>query len=311
VLETEPAAVIAVDNKGLIELVNRRAEQLFGYKRSDLYGEPIETLVPDETREAHLRLRNAFLSSPTERAMGANRDLHGRRKDGSAVPIEVGLTPLDLRGVKGALATVIDISQRKIMERRQEILTNEVRHRSRNLLTVVKAIAMQTVAPAARTEFMAALDSLARTQDLFLSAGAVTLAQIVESELAPFHNRMSLSGCNLQLSPRAAQDFALILHELGTNSAKYGALSVAEGRVAVSGEIEGEMLTFIWDEQGGPRAREPARKGFGQTILIDMPKAFANFVEARYGASGFQYELRCLQSAITSNVVDLADRRSG
>ncbi len=74
---------------------------------------------------------------------------------------------------------------------------------------------------------------------------------------------------------------------------------------------EGETLTFVWDEQGGPPAREPARKGFGQTILIDMPKAFASFVEARYGAAGFQYELSCPLSAITSNVVDIADRRSG
>jgi PAS domain S-box-containing protein len=311
VLDSEPAGVIGVDSEGVIELVNRTAEQQFGYQRDELYGKPIELLVPDDLRSAHVRHRRDYAQSPSERKMGVGRDLSGRRKDGSLVPIEVGLSPVRRGTLTGALATVIDISERKAAEKRQEILASEIRHRSRNLLSLIQAIALQTIPADARRKFIDTLYSLARTQDVFLSAESIRLEDIIAMELAPFHNRASCAGCDIQLIAQAAQDFALIIHELTTNAVKHGALSAEGGRVDVNGMPDGAHFILRWEEFGGPPARPPERKGFGQTILSDLARSFCDNVSQTFAETGFKYELRVRLDKISNNVIALAERRAG
>lgn len=309
VLESEPAGVIAVDGSGHIVLVNSMAEKLFGYARDELYRLPVETLVPDAARHGHADLRNRFLAAPSPRPMGAGRDLFGRRKDGSLVPIEVGLSPISRDGATGALATIVDISERKAAERRQQILLNELRHRGRNIMMLVQAIAMRTIPLESRKEFLSSIEAFARTQDLFLEAGRVDLARIIERELAPFRAQIDLIGGDVPLTERAAQDFALIVHELATNSVKHGALSTPDGRVRIMIAPDGGALAFSWEERGGPPVAPPDRTGFGQTILKDVAKAFCDEAEARYDPSGFSYRLRVRLDRITAEVIDLAERR--
>src|SRR5206468_1488537 len=95
-----------------------------------------------------------------------------------------------------------------------------------------------------------------------------------------FSDRLSLEGCDTMLSPSAAQNFALILHELATNATKHGALSVPGGRVEVMGATirsdSEDALYFQWRELGGPPATGPTRKGFGSKILFDMAQEFAD-----------------------------------
>lgn len=314
VLDTEPAGVIATDAHGRIRLVNKTAARQFGYEPEDLYGEPLEILVPDDKREGHIGLRTAYMTNPETRAMGAGRDLSGRRKDGSAMPIEVGLNPFERDGERGALATVIDISERKAAERRQQVLANEVRHRGRNLMTLVQAIASRLLTPdrpmaEARKDFLSALVALSRAQDLFLDTGAAPLRRIVDLELSPFAEQVVLEGCDIELTPRAAQDFALIVHELAANALKYGALSCPEGRIAITGRVDDSHFTWTWEESNGPPLRTPTRVGFGHTILNDVANQFgASRLE--YAASGFRYELKAELTRITSNVVDLGAQRS-
>jgi PAS domain S-box-containing protein len=81
---------------------NSEAERLFGYPRDELVGQPVEMLVPDRFRPAHPHYRAGFLTSPAKRPMGAGRDLHGVRKDGTEVPIEIGLNPLQIDGGRAA-----------------------------------------------------------------------------------------------------------------------------------------------------------------------------------------------------------------
>jgi len=102
----------------------------------------------------------------------------------------------------------------------------------------------------------------------------------------------------------------LIVHELVTNSAKHGALSVPEGRLKISGSVAKGLFTFVWQETGGPPAREPARKGLGHIILHDVARDFCERVEATYAEAGFRYELAARIEKLTSNVIDLAERRS-
>jgi PAS domain S-box-containing protein len=117
VVEFSPQAKVLIDSDGRIEMVNRQCERLFGYDRSELLGRPIEILVPERFRDQHPDLRKSFFALPDPRAMGAGRDLFGRRKDGSEFPVEIGLNPIDtVDGVK-VLSAIVDISVRKALER--------------------------------------------------------------------------------------------------------------------------------------------------------------------------------------------------
>src|SRR5439155_15536470 len=88
VVEASPSAILVVNDRGMIILANNRTEQLFGYDRDELVNQPVEFLVPERYRAPHPAMRESFLRNPTARPMGAGRDLYGRRKDDSEVPIE-------------------------------------------------------------------------------------------------------------------------------------------------------------------------------------------------------------------------------
>jgi PAS domain S-box-containing protein len=117
-LEAAPSAMLMVDERGRITLVNAKLEQLFGYDREELLDQPVEMLVPDRYRIAHPEHRANFFRTPSTRAMGANRDLFGRRKDGSEIPIEIGLNPIRTDNGAFVLASIIDITERKRAEER-------------------------------------------------------------------------------------------------------------------------------------------------------------------------------------------------
>jgi PAS domain S-box-containing protein len=116
VVEAAPSAIIMVNEQGRIALVNSQTEKLFGYARAELLDQPIEKLVPDRYASLHPNHRDMFLRDPTTRAMGAGRDLYGRRKNGSEVPIEIGLNPIRTDEGNFVLADIIDITRRKETE---------------------------------------------------------------------------------------------------------------------------------------------------------------------------------------------------
>ena len=116
VVEGAPNAIILVNQKGTIVLVNAQAEILFGYSRKELRGQSIETLVPARFRGAHPGHRAAFFADPTIRAMGVGRDLYGLHKDGREIPIEIGLNPIETKDGRMILSSIIDISERKRAE---------------------------------------------------------------------------------------------------------------------------------------------------------------------------------------------------
>jgi PAS domain S-box-containing protein len=105
-----------VDRTGKVTLVNREIEQLFGYAREELLGETIECLIPARFRERHPHFREEFYSEPQSRAMGAGRDLYGLRKDGTEIPVEIGLNPVETDEGLFVLASIVDISARKRAE---------------------------------------------------------------------------------------------------------------------------------------------------------------------------------------------------
>ena len=133
-VESAPMAIVAIDGEDRITLASEETEVLFGYLRDELIGQPVEMLLPEGLREGHVRQRIAYHSDPEARAMGCGRDLLGRRKDGTAFPIEISLSSVNMTAGALSIAFIADITERKRMEEelreqaRRDSLTGVLNH---------------------------------------------------------------------------------------------------------------------------------------------------------------------------------------
>jgi len=166
-------------------------------------------------------------------------------------------------------------------EEQQRVLVAELNHRVKNMLTVIVSIATQTLKnsddmDAAREAFLDRLHAMARSYELVSRDqwGDVSLLDVVRQEVEPYRtgrdDRIVIDGPAVSLKPKLALSLGMIIHELGTNSAKYGSLSVAAGSLEVSWAIErrsGSSLVLDWVERGGPTVDKPPRHGFGLTLI--------------------------------------------
>ncbi|MCP5144625.1 MAG: PAS domain S-box protein [Gammaproteobacteria bacterium] len=116
-LDAMPEAVMLIDDKGVIAQCNARTSEIFGYARDELLGRSVESLIPARLRGEHVQQRQTYLSNPSTRLMGAGRDLHGLHKDGHEVPVEVALAPMVEGDANHVVVSVVDISERKQIER--------------------------------------------------------------------------------------------------------------------------------------------------------------------------------------------------
>ncbi len=132
--DSVPDAFVAVGPSGDIVLVNAQTETLFGYARDELVGRPIEELVPDRLRGAHVGHRDGYFARPSTRPMGAGLDLFGRRRDGSEFPAEISLSTVDLGEGPLAIAAIRDVTERVQAERERLDLENELEARRRGEL---------------------------------------------------------------------------------------------------------------------------------------------------------------------------------
>jgi two-component sensor histidine kinase len=187
-----------------------------------------------------------------------------------------------------------DYLERKHSEQIQQTIVLELQHRSNNLLAVIQSIAQRSLAgDQSKKTFEARLQALARANRALVRSnwGGVDLNQLVRTELEAFSTRASISGASVLLSPQHAQNFTLALHELATNSAKYGAFSNATGKVQVTWTIEpdqsGSVLKFKWQESGGPSVSTPTRQGFGSQLL----KGIFSDVSLKYLVEGLICEI--------------------
>ena len=116
VVEASPNGIVVVNEAGVITLVNARMEEVFGYTRGELVGQPVEILLPEQFRARHPAQRGSFFADAHARAMGVGRDLFGRRKDGSEFPLEIGLSPIATGEGPVVMAVVVDVTKRKQAE---------------------------------------------------------------------------------------------------------------------------------------------------------------------------------------------------
>lgn len=132
-LETAPDGMVIVNTKGLIQLVNAQVERLFGYKRDVLIGQPVEVLIPEDTREQHANHRDGYIEAPTLREMGTGKELWGRRKDGSRFPVEISLSPLETEEGTWTTAAVRDVSDRKAADDQLQQYARNLERSNRDL----------------------------------------------------------------------------------------------------------------------------------------------------------------------------------
>ena len=205
-----------------------------------------------------------------------------------------------------------DISDRKQQEERMQLVMQEANHRAKNTLALVSAIARQTAASQREDfigRFSARVQALAASQDLLIQSEwkGAELEALVVSQLTHFKelmgNQITLSGEALFVGSRATQTLSMALHELATNSAKYGALSCPEGHVHVSwstAEVSGsQQLLISWRESGGPTVLAPTRKGFGHRVVKTMvERSLSGKVTLEYASTGLVWSLRCPVEAI-------------
>lgn len=147
VVEWAPNAMVMIDAMGRIVLVNAETERVFGYRRSELVGRPVEQLVPERFVGNHASYRGGFFANPAPRPMGSGRDLFARRADGTEFPVEIGLNPIEVEGAVMVLASIVDITERKQAQQRIEraleektILLNELHHRVKNNLQMISSL---------------------------------------------------------------------------------------------------------------------------------------------------------------------------
>jgi len=206
------------------------------------------------------------------------------------------------------VSIMVDITERKKAEDHIKFLMLEISHRAKNLLSVIQAIAGQTVRTAGsleefETRFGLRLHGLAASHDILVSRSwqGAPLADLVRLQLAPFVEagsaRLELVGPDVILTVQAAQAIGMALHELAVNASKYGALSEPAGKIGVFWEFDGSAarphpLRLSWTESGGPPARAPAKKGFGYAVIERMAaSAVSGAVEMELSPLGLRWAL--------------------
>jgi PAS domain S-box-containing protein len=297
IVSSSPNAMVSQSPDGIIRTWNAAAERLFGYQASEVTGRSARMFYTGEQQSEFADII-AEVSSGT----AVHRDVQRRHKDGHLIDVSISVAPMydDAGRVVGISSIVSDIGERKAREKQIQFLMRAVI--AQNLLAVVQAIAGQTALRRrpgrVRTRSRSACTPWREPgTGGWLGRGS----RLVRSQLAPFteevSTRIEMSGPELDLRPDAVHNLTLALHELATNAAKYGALSVPDGRVAVDWEVadgEPDDLRFrmSWREHSGPPVRPPDRKGFGHVVIADMVgSALRGHVQLLFESSGVRWKL--------------------
>jgi len=299
IVNTVVDGIITIDDQGTIESLNPAAARIFGYNPDEIIGRNVKTLMPEfyggSGRELHDDVRAG--QGETNKFW---REVTGKRKDGSTVPVEIAVSDTQLIGRSMFTGVVRDITERKRAEEHQELLIAELDHRVKNILAQVAVVATSTrQASRSIDDFVQSLDgriqSMAAAHTLLSKSGwqSVGFKSLVRNQLAPYATgaNVTVSGAHVMLESAVIQAVARVLHELATNAAKYGALSSPEGRVFLTWERQSSgtatNLTIFWRERGGPPVPPVVQPSYGTNLIRNLiPHELGGAVDLLFATAG-------------------------
>ena len=304
--------VVSKTLEGIVTSWNRSAERIFGYSEAEMLNESIRRIIPPERQIEEDRILATVVAGEVIDSFETVRV----RKDGTPIDVSVTVSPVrDSAGrIVGASKIVRDITEARQTKQQLHVLLAEVNHRSKNLLSLVQAIARQMTRHGQQLDlerFLERLQAIASNQDLLIQNDwrFIPLSDLVRSQLRTFSDfigsRISITGPYLELPPEAAQSIGMAVHELATNAAKYGALSDDHGRIDVSWASEGGIFRMSWIETGGPAVSPPARSGFGSRVISDMVRlSLDGTVNVLFPPEGLRWQLVCQLERVSRGRAD-------
>jgi PAS domain S-box-containing protein len=275
IVESSDDAIVSKNLDGIITSWNRGAERVFGYTADEAIGQPITIVIPqdrqDEERAILTRIRRGERIDHFETVR--------QRKHGSLIVVSLTVSPVkNAEGkIVGASKSARDITEQKRAQEQIATLAREAEHRSKNLLATVQAtvsLSQSDTPEGLKRAIEGRILALANVHSLFVETRWIgaELSTIATQELSPYsekdEGRVQIDGPQVLLEPNAAQVVAVSLHELATNAAKYGALSVPYGQISLRWlhETDGRLI-LRWREMGGPAVKMPAHQGFGTRVI--------------------------------------------
>jgi PAS domain S-box-containing protein len=278
IVESSDDAIVSKNLDGVITSWNSGAVRVYGYTRGEAIGQPITIVIPenrqDEERTILTRIRRGERIDHFETVR--------QRKHGSLIVVSLTVSPVkNAEGkIVGASKIARDITEQKRNQERIATLAREAEHRSKNLLAIVQAtvqLSQSDTPEGLKHAIEGRIRALANVHSLFVETRWIgaELGTIATQELAPYSvkdkTRVRMDGPQVLLEPNAAQAIAVMLHELATNAAKYGALSVPEGQIDLKWLHEADgRIVLRWTETAGPAVQTPSRQGFGRRVIERM-----------------------------------------
>ncbi len=293
VLDNAAAAICLLDERHHCIYMNAAAEALTGYSLAELSGRPLTDAIRAPRRDGspHPFIEPSF--DKNERVEG--KDLFVR-KDGQPYPVAFTATPIRdrTRDLLGTILELKDISAEESANETRDLLIRGINHRAKNVLAVAQGIVRLTKGKdlaAYQSAIAGRIDALARAHALLARErweGAF-LSDVVQDEVKAQARpeAFTIEGPNLLLNATAVQPVGLMLHELATNTARYGALSAEEGAVSLSwSEKQQGELEIVWRESGGPKIGPPDRTGFGSSLLRQLARQLGGDVALDWREDG-------------------------
>ena len=275
IVESSDDAIISKNLDGIITSWNRGAERVFGYTAQEAIGQPITIVIPqdrqDEERAILTRIRRGERIDHFETVR--------QRKHGSLIVVSLTVSPVkDAKGkIVGASKSARDITEQKRAQEQIATLAREAEHRSKNLLATVQAtvsLSQSDTPEGLKHAIEGRILALANVHSIFVETRWIgaELSTIATQELSPYsetdEGRVQIDGPQILLEPNTAQVVAVTLHELATNAAKYGALSVPNGQISLKWLHKADgRLVLHWKEIGGPPVKTPTHQGFGTRVI--------------------------------------------
>jgi PAS domain S-box-containing protein len=302
IVQSSDDAMISKDLQGIITSWNDGAARIYGYEAVEMIGQTISKIVPDELRgeEADIiaKVRNGerITQYETQRIAKDNRRLH----------VSLTVSPLmdQSNAIIGVSVVARDISSRKRAEETQQLLIRELNHRVRNTLSVIQSITHHTMRRSkSMVDFAASFEgrikSMAAAHTLLTESNwnGAEILSVIRGQLIALDDdtRIKLTGPHLQLTPQLTLHLGLVVHELATNSRKYGALSTAGGRLEISWSTTtngNHMLALRWAESVDFEVRPFSSRGFGSTLIQTVSQQSGGSAELNFSPRGITWDVR-------------------